>query len=190
MAAATSEEDLLRRSAAGDEGAFSALYLRRQAGIYRYALHMCGSGSEAEEVSQEVFLTVIREGGRFDPSRGSVQSYLYGIARNQVLRVLQRDRVYAAFEDEAGADSVQSGDDPLRDLTRTQSIEAVRHAVLRLPENYREAVVLCDLEEMTYADAADALGVPIGTVRSRVNRGRALLVEKLKASWRPGRVLA
>lgn len=188
MAAETSEEDLLQRSVAGDEAAFAMLYRARQAGIYRYALHMCGSCSEAEEVTQEVFLTVIREGVRFDPCRGSVQSYLYGIARNHVLRLLQRGRTYLAFDDDSGAEGVASDDDPLRDLTRTQAIQAVREAVLSLPANYREAVVLCDLEEMSYLEAADALGVPVGTVRSRVSRGRALLLDKLKAA-QPGRVL-
>ncbi len=186
MAAEISDEELLRRSSAGDEEAFAALYRRRQAGIYRYSLHMCGNTSAAEEVTQEVFLTVIREGSRFDASRGSVQSYLYGIARNQVLRMLNRDRHYTALDEGSEASLPSSDGNPLGDLTRTQAIEAVRGAVQSLPGRYREAVILCDLEEMNYSDAAGILGVPIGTVRSRINRGRALLVEKLKS----GRVVA
>ena len=79
------DDDLLRRSAAGDEDAFLALYRRRQAGIFRFALHMSGNQSIAEEVTQEVFLTVIREGARFDSARGSAGAYLFGVARNQVL---------------------------------------------------------------------------------------------------------
>ena len=74
--------------------------------------------------------------------------------------------------------------DALGDLTRAESIEALREAVLTLPVRYREAVVLCDLQEMSYADAASALGCAVGTVRSRLHRGRALLAVKLTASER------
>ena len=173
------EDDLLRRAAAGDEDAFIALYRRRQAAIYRFALHMSGSPSLAEEVTQEVFLTVIRDGNRFDAARGSAGAYLFGVARNQVLKHLDRDRPYVAMDDQTGAQA------PPVDLTRAETIEAVRQAVLSLPAVYREAIVLCDLEEMSYADAAAALNVPVGTVRSRLSRGRALLLDKLKAAGKP-----
>jgi RNA polymerase sigma-70 factor (ECF subfamily) len=181
-----SDDDLLRRSAAGDEDAFLALYRRRQAGIFRFALHMSGNPSTAEEVTQEVFLTVIREGGRFDSARGSAGAYLFGVARNQVLKHLERDRPYVSMNDEeSAAEPVAVGPCPLGDLTRAEVIASVRQAVLSLPAGYREAVVLCDLEEMSYADAAVALNVPIGTVRSRLSRGRVLLLEKLKSAGRP-----
>ena len=168
-----SEDDLLRRSAVGDEDAFVALYRRRQAGIFRFALHMTGNSAVAEEVTQEVFLTVIRDGGRFDSSRGSAAAYLFGVARNQVLKHLERDRVYVAMDDETAPSAA-----PV-DLTRAETIENVRQAVLSLPAGYRETVVLCDLEEMSYAEVAAALDVPIGTVRSRLSRGRGLLLDKL-----------
>ena len=71
-------------------------------------------------------------------------------------------------------------DDPLLDLTRREGIDALRRAVQALPRRYREVVVLCDLEEVDYADAAVALGCPIGTVRSRLHRARGLLLEKLQ----------
>jgi len=76
----------------------------------------------------------------------------------------------------------------LGDLTRAESIEALRQAVLTLPVRYREAVVLCDLQELSYADASAALGCAIGTVRSRLHRGRALLATKLAASVAAQRV--
>ena len=133
----------------------------------------------AEEVTQEVFLSLIRNADGYDASRGSLGGYLYGIARNHVLRSIERDRPYVAMDD----DTVLATDEtPLGDLTRAETIESVRQAVLKLPPNYREAVVLCDLEEVSYAEAAGVLGVPLGTVRSRLNRGRALLVEKLRVS--------
>jgi len=71
-------------------------------------------------------------------------------------------------------------DDPLVELARREGLDALRRAVLALPRRYREVVVLCDLEEVDYADAAEALGCPIGTVRSRLHRARALLLDKLK----------
>jgi RNA polymerase sigma-70 factor (ECF subfamily) len=184
----TSDDDLLRRSAAGDEEAFLALYRRRQAGIYRFALHMCGNPAIAEEVTQEVFLTVIHEGSRFNAERGSAAAYLFGIARNQTLRLLHRDRNHVGIEEDSATDPLADpGPDVLAGLARAEAIETVRQAVLSLPPAYREAVVLCDLEEMSYNDAACALEVPVGTVRSRLNRGRALLLRKLQTAAKPAR---
>ena len=180
-----SDEMLLRRATSGDEEAFLALYRRRQAGLYRFAFHMSGSDAIAEEVTQEVFVAVIRDGKRFDEGRGTAASYLFGVARNHVLKILQRDRAYVALDDES-ADMTPTGEDVLSDLARAEAIENVRQAVLELPPNYREAVVLCDLEELTYAEAADTLGVPVGTVRSRIARGRAILARKLSSPGTQG----
>jgi len=80
-------------------------------------------------------------------------------------------------------------DDPLLDLTRREGIDTLRRAVQALPRRYREVVVLCDLEEVDYADAAAALGCPIGTVRSRLHRARGLLLEKLHQEQNPRRAL-
>jgi RNA polymerase sigma-70 factor (ECF subfamily) len=183
---AESDEDLLRRTSLGEEDAFAVLYRRRQAGIYRFALHMCGREDVAEEVTQEVFLALIHDPGRFDGARGAVSSFLYGVARNHVLRYLERRRDDVRMEtNDEPADPPATDSDVLANLTREETIESVRHAVLTLPAGYREAVVLCDLEELSYSDAADILRVPVGTVRSRLNRGRGLLMEKLRAV-RPG----
>lgn len=177
------DETLLSRSSAGDEQAFVILYRRRQSSIYRFALHMSGSETMAEEVTQDVFMTVIRDGSKFDSSRGPVPAYLFGIARNCVLKLLARNRAYIGLEDE-DADATPASGDLLADLTKAETVESVRQAVLELPAVYREAIAMCDLEEMTYAEAADALGIPVGTVRSRIARGRALLAQKLS---RPGK---
>jgi len=85
------------------------------------------------------------------------------------------------MEEDSDFDPEAEGPDVLAELTREQAIDAVRQAVLSLPSTYREVVVLCDLEEMSYSGAADVLGVPVGTVRSRLNRGRGLLLDKLRA---------
>jgi RNA polymerase sigma-70 factor (ECF subfamily) len=181
-----SDSDLLARAVDGDEESFTSLYRRRQGAVYRFALQMSGRRSVAEEVTQEVFLAVIREAGRFDARRGAVLSYLYGIARNHVLRCLERDRPYVPIEDEQESDMAKwtAAEDTLGDLTRGETIESVRRAVLALPTALREVVVLCDLHEMSYADAALALDCAVGTVRSRLHRARGMLLEKLKAKKR------
>lgn len=172
---------------AGDEAAFTALYRRRQAGVYRFALQMSGSEAIAEDVTQEVFLALMSDATRFDSSRGSLSSYLYGIARNHVLRRLERDRPFVQIVDDASegcepqAGSWVAQDNPHDDLQRNEMIGRLRQAVLALPEHYREVVVLCDLHEMSYVEAANALGCAIGTVRSRLHRARALLLGKLSA---------
>ena len=178
--------DLLQRALAGDEESFTALYRRRQGSVYRFALQMSGRSSVAEEVTQEVFLAMIREAGRFDPGRGSLMAYLYGIARNHVLRCLERDRLYVSMAEEPEGESARwtAKEDTLGDLTRGETIESVRQAVLALPPNFREVVLLCDLHEMSYADAAAALDCAVGTVRSRLHRARGMLLEKMKAQKR------
>jgi RNA polymerase sigma-70 factor (ECF subfamily) len=182
------DEELLRLIRAGDEDAFTALYNRRQGCVYRYALHVSGSRAIAEDVTQDVFIVLMSEGQRYDASRGSVSAYLYGIARNHVLRRLHRDRMLVQLDgdfndaDRADQPAFVAAADPLGDLTRSETIEAVRSAILSLPIHYREAVVLCDLHEVGYTEAASVLGCAVGTVRSRLHRGRGLLVEKLRTS--------
>jgi len=167
------DPELLERALAGQEQAFAELYRRRQGGVYRFALQMTGSVVVAEDVTQETFLTLLTRGSKYDAARGTVSAFLYGIARNLLLRRLERDPG-TELEDFAGAEDV------LEDLTRRESIELVRRAVLSLPGPFREVVVLCDLQDCSYEEAAAALDCPLGTVRSRLNRGRSMLARKLR----------
>lgn len=175
--------DLLQRLRRGDESAFLELYRRRQGAIYRFALHLSGSPSAAEDIVQEVFITLLRGDLGFNPERGTLSGYLFGIARKQALRLVERTRFDCAIDGEGGDEPVMPqlavDADPLKEYTHRESLEALRKAVAALPRRYREVVVLCDLEEVDYADAATALGCPIGTVRSRLHRARALLLDKL-----------
>src|ERR1700742_4017036 len=96
-----SDDELLFRLRNGDEEAFAALYRRRQASIYRFALHMCGSQSVAEDITQEVFLALLREECGYDRERGTLSGYLFGIARKLVLRNLERGRSDVPLENES-----------------------------------------------------------------------------------------
>lgn len=180
-----SDSELLQSMLAGDEEALAALYRRRQRGVYRFALQMCGSRALAEDVTQEVFMVLISDGHTFDPARGSLNSFLIGVARNQVLRRLRREQLYVPMVEDSPNETTTKQSflmtgGPLEDFSRTEAIASVRTAILALPEHYREVVVLCDLQEISYVEAAEILGCAIGTVRSRLHRARTLLIEKLR----------
>ena len=191
-------EALLRRAAAGDEEAFRALYRQLSGSIYRFALHMSGNEGLAEEVTQEAFLVLIRDPGRYDPARASLKAFLYGVARNHTLRALEKESHFAPFsepgEDAAGelaGPGIRTPTaDASEDLIRREQIARVRRAVLALPAVYREAVVLCDLQEMSYEEAAHALGCASGTLRSRLHRGREMLATRLRATERKEAIAA
>ncbi len=189
LTATPSDEALLRQMMAGDANAFEQLYDRRQAGIYQYALRMSGSHTLAEDVVQDVFIEFLRDANLFDSSRGTVVGYLFGMARHRVLRRLERERKYVSLIAEEQKEEMRSSGvpdgfvaetDPLTDIERSETVEAVRQAVLRLPEHYREVVVLCSLHEMSYEQASEIIGCPVGTVRSRLSRARIMLIEKLQ----------
>jgi RNA polymerase sigma-70 factor (ECF subfamily) len=183
---AAADEDLLERIAEGETAALGALFTRRQQNVYRFALHLTGSPSMADDVTQDVFVTVIREAGRFERGRAPVPAWLCGIARNFVRRRLAMERGAASIDADEGLEAAlpASSPDPLADLTSAEAVESLRRAVLSLPLRYREVIVLCDLQEASYVDAAAALDCPVGTVRSRLNRGRALLTAKMQAEQR------
>jgi RNA polymerase sigma-70 factor (ECF subfamily) len=175
------DDELVRRTAAGDADAFGALYRRRRPDVYRFALHMTADEAVAEDVVQDAFMTLMLEAERFDPDRGAVTAWLCGIAKNHLRQRLARDRRLEplAHDEEPATETVDA--DALGEIIRAEQVESLRRAVLSLPLRYREVVVLCDLQELSYQDAADALTCAVGTVRSRLHRGRALLAAKLTA---------
>ena len=178
------DHQLFERLRAGQEQAFVALYHRRQPALYRFALQMSGSAPVAEDIVQEVFLALLREECGYDPERGSLVAYLFGIARKLLLRQFERRRL-DVHVDTGGAEEGRftepvDASDPLADLAARERVEALRRAVSSLPRRYREVVVLCDLEEVDYAETAAALRCPIGTVRSRLHRARLMLAGKLR----------
>jgi RNA polymerase sigma-70 factor, ECF subfamily len=170
------DEDLLRLSMAGNEEAFRLLYERNHPAIFRFALHMSGNKATAEDVTQEVFMALIHSARSYDPKRGTLGGFLFGIARNQLRKRWEKEHRLVPLPD--AFEQTQVGRE-MESLT-FESVARVRQAVSSLPESYREAVVLCDLQGMSYEEAAAALACPVGTVRSRLHRARALLLEKLR----------
>jgi RNA polymerase sigma-70 factor (ECF subfamily) len=168
-----SDEELYRSMRKGSREAFAELYERREPGLYRYALHASGSAAIAEEVAHEVFVQLMGPGTRFDESRGSLESYLYGVARNLV-RVARRLGPVEEPVDQAFEHDIVGG------LIHDEVTGALHAAMRELPDRYRDVVILCDLEERSYEEVARLIGRPVGTVRSRLHRARTLLAAKLK----------
>jgi RNA polymerase sigma-70 factor, ECF subfamily len=178
-----SDDLLIARIARGHADAFAALFRRRQSDVYRFVLHMTGVPALAEDVAQDVFVIVMRDAGKYEPGRSTVAAWLCGIARNCARQRLERERRFTGIGDEPEneADIPAVHPDPLGDLTRAERVATLRRAVLALPLRYREVVVLCDLQELSYAEAADVLGCALGTVRSRLHRARSLLAVRVTA---------
>jgi len=194
MTALTAEDaELVARLRRGDAAAARELYQRHGAALLRFGLAMSNCRQTAEDVVHDTFVEVLRHPTRFDPTRGSVIGYLFGIARHRmsrITRVTARDvgtPLAAPGEESLDADAALSDaflastvQDSAEEIDRVRDIERVRAAVFELPRVHREVIALCDLEELSYATVASILGCPIGTVRSRLSRARALLASRLK----------
>jgi RNA polymerase sigma-70 factor (ECF subfamily) len=184
VSAEPSDPELLRRMASGDREALAVIFRRHHGTVYRFSRQMLGSKEAAEDVTQDVFVALTRSAARFDPAAASLSTYLYGIARNLVLQHYKRRRTRAevnldAIAGDDGAFSTVS--DPAETIARTQITRQLRLAILRLPVHYREVVVLCELNGVSYEEAAAIAGCPVGTIRSRLSRARQMLVERCRS---------
>ena len=175
-----SDGELHRAALAGSGEAMAALYRRHGGLVYRFTLRMSRNDAIAEEITQEVFLALLTQIDRFDAQRGSLSTWLCGIARHQLWKHLQRSEAVGAFDDESAAEVEFSGDGPAELLLRREAVAAVRAGMDELPAALREVVILCSLEEMSYEQAAQVLSVPVGTVRSRLHRAKARLAWLLR----------
>ena len=179
------DDELLKRSAKGDEDAFTILYRRHADVLYRFAFRMTGSSWGAEEIVQDVFMTLVREPGKYDAERGTLPAFLFGITRNKIMKYNERlpreiSLVERQEDGSGGGLTLRDSFTPAMWAEQRERLEKVRAAVMDLPVEFRETVVLCELEEMSYEQAARMLDCPIGTIRSRLHRGRALLLAKLE----------
>ena len=173
-----SDETLLDRIVHGDESAFVALYRRHSQRIYRFVYGMCGVRSIAEDCTQEVFLNVLEKAGGYKKFSGPARPWLYGIARHKVIdKLRQRGRMEFGLDAAQLSDNAETPDQHVVAYRRTAELN---RAIVALPIRYREVIVLCELEELSYAEAAGLLECPVGTVRSRLHRGREMLAGKLR----------
>ncbi len=196
ISATANDTELLRAMRGGATDAFSALYRRHQGPLYRFALLRCGSEATAADVVQEAFMGLLTERFRFDPLRGELASFLFGVARNLILKAEEGRRRHVTLpdaqeddDDDPELDGPPDENGPLRRLLDNEAAEQVRRALAHLAPHYRDVVILYEMHELSYAEIADICQVDIGTVRSRLSRGRAALAKRL-AGWRPAPDLA
>jgi len=177
-----SDARLVTLAAAGDREAFAAIYHRYHRPVYRFARMMTGSAGIAEDVTQEVFVALMRDLTRYEPLRARLSTYLYGVARNVTRSRLRRERRFVGFDAVGSRVPEPSTDtDVVGELSDAQNLDRLRQVIRALPSRYREVVILCELNGLPYADAAAAIGRPVGTVRSRLHRARRLIAERLHA---------
>jgi RNA polymerase sigma-70 factor (ECF subfamily) len=166
---------LLQRLAAGDAQALERLYRRECGPVYRYALALCGNPGWSADAVQDAFMQLLQRPAGFDAARGTLGAYLAGIVRHRLL-AQWREPLQPA-EDEAAAPPDDASAETL--LVRRQQGDALWRALRALPWVFREAVVLVDLQERPYAEAAAIAGVELNTLRTRLHRARQRLARAL-----------
>ena len=179
-----SDPELLLAAQQGSSDALAALYQRHSPLVYRFTLRLSRDTATAEEITQEVFLALLRQADRYDSQRANLSTWLCGIARRQLWRHLERNERFVPIDspdsDAEPFDPPSPDDDPAQHLTRAEAIAAVRQGLDELPLLFKEVIVLCELEELTYQQVSLILAIPIGTVRSRLHRARARLATLLR----------
>jgi RNA polymerase sigma-70 factor (ECF subfamily) len=172
---------LLARAAAGDRDAFEALYLRLAPAVMSFLFHLTGDRGLAEDVTQETFAKAWRAAGRYDPARGRVRTWLFQIAKNHAWNELPRwRRARASGLDAVEAEAAAEAAGPEDVASRAETGAALLAATESLSETLRAVFVLVRVEGRPYAEAAELLDVPLGTVKSRLAAAEAFLRERLK----------
>jgi len=183
------ELELVRRMKGGDESAFVHLYRRHRDAVFRLALMYSGSAATAADVTQDAFMHFISHPAQYDATRGTLAAWLCGIARNLARKAAGwREDPTDPGEldgDEAAHGAGAEHDTPLERVLRAEAAEHVRRAIAALAPHYRDVLILCELSELSYAEAAQVCGIDIGTVRSRLSRARERLARHL-APYREG----
>ena len=180
------DSSLVTRCLRGDETAWEELVRIHTRKVYGLCYRFTGSGSEAQDLTQEVFLRVFRTVKTFRSSEGSFATWLARVTRNLLIdhyRRTRQERVTDSIEEqlpmieEAGAGAAPRPD---QSVAGREASEILQATLQKLSPDLREAVILRDLQEMEYREIADVLGIPEGTVKSRINRGRAELGRLLR----------
>jgi len=184
-ARAAEDAALAARIARGDRAALEQAYRREAAAVYRYALALCANPGWAADATQDAFVALASQAHGFDAARGTLGAWLAGIARHTLLAQWRRETGQVPLDDAddegtgAPAPGTTFDDTPETLLVRTQSGERIWAAVRRLPVRFREALVLVDLQERPYAEAARIAGIETNTLRTRLHRARTRLAALL-----------
>lgn len=186
-ASATSDETaLLARVADGDADALALVYRRESGSVYRYALALAGDEATALDAVQEAFTQLLRGPQGFHAGRGSLGAYLAGMARHQLLSQWRDARRHVPLDDsldsDIAAEAVPASDSRLLHAQREQGLWA---AIRSLSWPQREAIVLVDLQERSYEDAAAIAGISVDAMRTRLHRARQRLADVLAVGERP-----
>jgi RNA polymerase sigma factor (sigma-70 family) len=176
------DSEYMARLASGDTSALRFLYERHGRALLRFSAAMCRSRQVAEDLVHDTFVALLREPFSFDPALGTVYGYLCGVLRHRVSRHYRQQKRWVALDtndDSSEPAAPPENHSPTDEIARSELTAAFRRAMLELPMQHREIIALCDLEELPYATVANILQVPVGTVRSRLHRARALLSIRL-----------
>ena len=178
------ENRLIQRAARGDAEAFNVLLGAHERRMYAVALRMCGNAEDAQDCLQEAMLRVFRSIGGFK-AQSSFSTWVYRITMNTCLDELRRrkSRPSASLDGllDAGWSPVDEGESPEGHALRNESRRNLEACIQELPEDMRAALVLRDVHGYAYDEIADALGVNVGTVKSRISRAREKLREKISS---------
>jgi RNA polymerase sigma-70 factor (ECF subfamily) len=178
-----SDAELLLAARQGSADAIAALYSKHSPLVYRFILRLSRDTAIAEEITQEVFLALLRNTERYDSNRASLSTWLCAIGRRQLWRHFERNQRFVPFDSaDDHFEPVSPDDGPSEILSRAEAIAIIREGLDSLPLLLKETIVLCELEELTYQQVALILDIPIGTVRSRLHRARARLTILLRTS--------
>ena len=175
------DSECMSRLANGDANAVRELYQRHGRALLRFSSAMCRSRQAAEDIVHDTFVALLRGPSLFDPAQGSVFAYLCGVLRHRISRHYRHQKRWVALDtgDETPLSHDRHSPGPADEIARSQVTAVFRRALLELPLQHREVIALCDLEELPYQTVAAILDCPIGTVRSRLHRARALLTLRL-----------
>jgi len=175
-------ETLIQRCLAGDQAAWDAIVRQHRRKVFNVAYKFTGRHDEAEDLTQDIFLKVFKSLGTFD-RRANFQTWLISVSRNLCIdhyRSVRKERQTvdrAVDASEVATPSAEPG--PMAALEQRDRAALLRQALAALPDTLRQAVVMRDLQELSYQEIADALQLPEGTVKSRINRGRTELARQV-----------
>jgi RNA polymerase sigma-70 factor (ECF subfamily) len=170
----------------GDERAFELLVLRHQRPVYNLALRFLNDPAEAEDATQEIFIRVFKAAGSYTPD-AKFTTWLYTIVRNFCFNLLRsrKQAVIVSVEEESLPELPAVHVDPVDRISREQVREKVIHAVSRLPENMRMAVILSKYHGLQYDEIAGIMGCTVNAIKLRIHRAKAILAEEL-SGLKPG----